>query len=362
MTPQLLAILFIFSPLQGPPLTAPSAETIEQAAVNQRRALKSGDVTIRYQSERWIKPIWRIDVTERIRFAQEKTRIDSWEPQGKLDYDFRSTCRNCEKENSWLTFVKKGPNHVGAVEVKPITPNQPPSFLYDVRLLGIAGGDHFTIMNRNFNTILGMTDRDKPSLERSTWKGQEAWLIKYTKPRLRGQMVRIWIVPGMGHSVARMEVEGTSVSKDGTYHYLSLDESELRQYGEKGVWFPASRLHELKYDGKLVARELAEVKEAVFNEPLPPDTFNFSGMDLAQGAKIVGLEKSGRVLTWDGSKAFFDETSEVVIPEQIAAESGIRSWWLALGCLFAVAASLAVWLYFFRSKGKQSAPSGSSAG
>src|SRR5437588_11314047 len=117
MSSQLLSLLFQFSLLQGSPVAAPSAEAIEQAALNQRRALSSGDITIKFEGERWIPPKDRIMVTDRVRFSKDKIRVDSVENRPNLDFDNRMVCRNCEKVDYSMTLNKRGRNLIGSVQL-----------------------------------------------------------------------------------------------------------------------------------------------------------------------------------------------------------------------------------------------------
>ena len=176
-----------------------------------------------------------------------------------------------------------------------------------------------------------------------SWKGMGCLRIDYTQTQ--GAKVRIWIVPAWGPSVARIEV----TDEAGGSSYLEYVESDCKQFGAAGIWFPQTCFWEQRMDGKSLQKEEADVKVQSLNEPLSPTLFKLGSMDIPVGWPISGYRKEG-LSYWDGKEIVAKDPPASPLAS-FGRESPANNWPYVIGAVaFALLAAGTIWFYFAQKK------------
>ncbi len=186
------------------------------------------------------------------------------------------------------------------------------------RALGMSLNSISSLVEDDLGRLLNRTDRRATAVARDEVEGVATWRIDYelTKPlgELEGWAAAVWIAPGQGNGLIKAEER----FKLGPTRHRFEVRSKLKQYPQRGVWYPSETEVSQIDDGEVYSRERVTVKEAEFNIPIDPDEFTLKGLDLAVGRKIIdSSEGPARGLDWDGEKAVGISAEEVRRQEEI---------------------------------------------
>jgi len=312
------------------PASAPSVDELEKAALQQRRAIVRGSANLKSMEYKNGSATAHAGFIMKLWLEPSKSRRDLWWLKGAEEKSARQIdCRNCERNGYnvlWdetelpsgtivVSFVKMGPEY-----------NSPQRKLLDLRMLGLVPVHVNSLTGFHLESYLTRTDRDKPTVKRDVWKGQECWLIQYVD--VWKSNIHIWICPQKGNSVVRMISEDKG--RDGVL-WLSSIESTVESVGRSGLWFPSLCVFERIRDGKPDAREVLEITDLSLNEPIPPEVFSLAGMDIKDGTTISGVPELGSWHWKDGQ--IQRNTAAPRFPGAISSESTWRKWvaWIGVG-------------------------------
>jgi hypothetical protein len=267
-------------------------------------------------------------------------------------------CRNCEKEGQFVHFLKtettKGPVYMeyGSMpgDGRQGDPNYRNLFFIDPRVFGLRASRAGQMHAHQLDAILGKTDRTPPSLEKTKWNGNEAYIVRFTATSGPKAKFAYWIVPEMDHSVVRCEHEGQD---DAGKKYLASLKCEIEKYGKPGIWFPKAYVAEGTSGEKSLWRETMHLTDVKINEDLPPDTFKLIGMNIPVGWPIYGtaVPDKNKKYKWDGSKMIESTPPNAKDqPKQTASapleEGSAKTILLTAAAALAVSGTVALGLYF----------------
>lgn len=340
MSIYLLSILgFAMSFGQEPP-KMPTGEEALQLALKQRQAITKVAATFRSrmekpgQKEPWqgkSRPEWSV----RFWLDGNKLRND------ELTAPHSFQCLNCPKDGQFIFFmnIKPDPAHpVVAVELRKIT-NAGTLNLTDPRVLGLQTVDRGLLWSYKMDSLIGRADRTKATLEKGKWQGHDCYIVRSELSTAPKSKIAWTIVPGMDHSVVRIEAENKTKENKG---WSGKCESVMLRYGKPGIWFPKSCVIESSVEGKVEWRDMIEVTDVTLNEALPATAFSLAGMDIPVGALMKDTEAPNKLYKWDGKNPVEVETGPRNRPTDSSPPEESQSGKMPRTGLFAASGSLAV--------------------
>src|SRR5262249_886930 len=116
----------------------------------------------------------------------------------------------------------------------------------DPRALGVVLAYPSAMYHERVDSLLGMnTDNKVLTKDAAKWNAQDCYIVHIAGTKAK---TSIWIVPSADYNVVRIETKGF---KYPTGSAIIL-ETEIEQYGPKGIWFPKSLVLSTLRDGVLV--------------------------------------------------------------------------------------------------------------
>jgi hypothetical protein len=350
-----LSFFFVISASLSQTQATPDIKVIERQVLDYRRAIRSAHLELsqKIYKKIWSKPAREFHTT--IWLRDKKLRIDVVLRYKESDpYHREIVCVNCKKEGYYIQHSEQDPAEFGQKGTKvslamrkiPSDPKLRASLdVIHPHMLGmIAATSRDTSMTDEYHleSFVGRADRKTPSIKQIQWRDQQCWLETYET--LNGSKIRIWIVPGQGPSVGRIEAELEHMGKK----YQSTVENTLKRDPSSGLWYPEKCVYEFTIADQLEEGEIAEIKVHSLNQPVPAETFMLSGLNLAKDTP-VSLDTPG-LRSWDGQKLVRYKREP---PEEDIDPIPSNSWrpYLLAGCVgFAVLAASALCWYFFGKK------------
>jgi hypothetical protein len=276
----------------------PSAEKVLELALKQRQAITKFTGTFKCDMEKNNAQTRKFAFT----FWLDGKKLR----QDKLVGNRITDCRNCEKDGQFIHFnsTKVQGNPVSMEfgtmpgDGKKGDTNYQNMFFYDPRVFGLQTASIDNFHAYALDTLLGGADRTAPSLEKTRWNGQEAYLVQFTRTTSQAK-VSFWIVPEMDYSVVQVESAGTVAGKS----FNQSLKCEMERYGKPGVWFPKSYVAEGALEGKSAWKEKMQISDVKINEAIPADTFRMVGMNIPAGWPVHGsaLPNKNKRYEWDGT-------------------------------------------------------------
>lgn len=279
---------------------------IEAEALATRSAITSCDISIRlvgrivYAQGDTIE----YDKSLRYRMDDDKLRVDVYgamnSPKSDGDNPVRHKimCRNCVLPGYTTSYthlvsgVLTVPNgSQGSSSVGSFTE------LFDPRKIGCCLEQFLSLKDTPIDSDVKRQDRQFASLISDRYRDQPAWLIRGTTIKA-GAKHRLWIVPGLGYAVGRIEASGEN-AKGQEWSYL-LD-SHPQQWGQAGIWYPKSYTYRMNQPGSVLIEEHIDVTSASFNNEIDPTVFSLESMEIADGTP-VSIQPEGEMRFWDKSR------------------------------------------------------------
>ena len=177
----------------------------------------------------------------------------------------------------------------------------------DPRVLGLTIATLGTMFHHRIDELVA-TDRSEPVLEMGQFKGEECCIVRYEQKSRRNVKRSVWILPAKDFSVVRVESEGTSDQRQ----WKCTFESDLKQYGKQGIWYPKSGTYVdiNSQTGEVFQKETINVLDASLNEAVAPEVFSLDGMGIPEGTLVRGSAFPAGQHIWDGRKVVRDRDSE----------------------------------------------------
>ncbi len=334
-------------------LLAADARDVEAQALASRRAITSCHLVMRvtgFQSGgnkrlEYGKAIevWLDGDKLRVDSTSDKTAT-SKEPAGYR----RTMCRNCLKPGHTTAYT----HHWSQVETVPNTKDATGAVgtfreLFDPRQLGFCLLNHSQLRNYGLDFTVGSADRKDIRLEEGQYAGQKAWVIRSTTIRA-GADLRVWILPGRGYMVGRIEASAPGPGVPWVYTL----ESDLREDEESHVWYPRKYTYRQVHGGSLDGEEVVEVREAQYNRRVDPKVFTLAAWDIAPGTPVQAPNEPARY--WNGSGLQKKDPAplpSIPPPDERAPEPaqplpGSGRWWYGAAAMLAAVAAV---LFFRRA-------------
>ncbi len=348
--------LFLF--LAG--MQAPTAESIERAFAASRTDLTAGRLTIEVDITRSHPRDHKETFVETIYFDGQRFRCDRT-PSGVTPTYRTIYCEHCEREKCYVFFDERAldpkmrqlPLRLEMMGLVPGTGRVGGDRKFDPRVIGVGARSFFAYQSISVGRFVGRTDRSPPTVAPAEWHGKVAWVVSC---RLNhGPSTRATYVPDLGYSMVKYELNAEP-KEPGDVPVKLVMESEPDQFGPKKHWFPRKVLYQSFRGNELTEKNVIHVKEAVFNEPLPADTFKIAGMGVPPGAAVMMLVP-GAVgsYVWDGSKIVGVKTPRPVAEADKAPEAETDRWrarWSTASVALSLAGVAALGVYYRRSRAK----------
>ena len=193
-------------------------------------------------------------------------------------------------------------------------------------------------------SALGQEGRTDLTVERGQWKAYECYIIHFTVPTRNNRKETVWVVPALNYSIGRIEVETKFTDK----LFKASLESDLMQYAKSGIWYPKSCTLLSEYDGKPLRREVIDVLEGSFNEPIAADAFQMVGMNIPAGSDVVGFGvPNDGLYSWDGQN-IVRKLRKPIAPRADGPAS--NKWFLITAVLLASVSGVLLWCVFYSKR------------
>lgn len=257
-----------------------SIQEIEQRAIGHRRAIRSGIVKLdsRYHVHGGDRKGWSEHVQITVYFDGEKIRGDYIKPyddgwkEGESFLEVVSHADGLFRFYSTQTFPSGGR---ASTDIQPESDSV--SQVYQVphpRLIGMAMRCYANLIQMELDTILGITEKNVTK-EPDARNGLRC--VKLTYSRSNGE-IHVWLAPERDFNPIAMEGHFGE-----TLYRLECRLGEVEGFG----WFPVHAHMQNFEQGELIDEEVLEVEVVQFNQPLPEDTFKFTGMGVPEGTYIT---------------------------------------------------------------------------
>lgn len=205
------------------------------------------------------------------------------------------------------------------------------------RILGMVRGGASLLHILDIEDLLNRSDPLTAKVHRARHEEASAWRIDYYRSRKEGSDASIWIRPDQGFSVVRIELRFDQNGKK----LVETIVSQLKQYPDKGIWYPERVVKTDTSDGEVTSKEVVQVEDARFGEKIDDTAFSMTALSLEPGRPVVDSTSGlpwGKV--WNGREA--------VDPSDVQAEPANpdhRRWLL---WVLAVGLALMAVFYFRR--------------
>lgn len=315
----------------------PSVEELEKKAITYRlENIKQGNMRLRV-----IDDTPSTECLFDITFDEHRTRqIRRYRMRGKTDWSKPE--KIIVTPDRYITDHEDTTNPV-VVEIAPaIRHNSPREHfgILNVQALGMSPNGAARLAHAHVEMLMNRSDRTPPKVHADIRVGINTWRIDYEikNGEKEGRpKVSLWVSPSQGFSVVGIEFRS---DQDG-HRYTSIVDSQMRQYPDKGFWYPSKLIMTSKEDDRITNRQEVIVEEARFGGPIDEIAFTPSGLELKPGQKVVDSSSGVPWLkVWDGK--------ELADPSQVkvAAPSSVHHKWLLV--ILAVGLGLMAAFYFWR--------------
>ncbi len=323
-----------------------SAEDIEQKVMSSRRELRSGVISVEFDS-RGAKDHYRGKATTY--FSGKLRRRDLVVPYEREDPKSRSyrevICLGETKAVSYSDQVGEGTRTM--LTYSDLTQIDPGRFDYgfaDPRLIGLAAIEYSNLVHYHLEDLFARSDRTGVKLESSSAGGRDCWKLSYKLHN--GTLEEVYIDSDRGWNVVKRVT-----MDDETDVLVDTIESELAQFGSPPRWFPSKCRYWRSEKGKITNEETLTVKVIQFNQPVDPKLFTLEGMNILAGTMISARPPLGPgQYYWDGRAIKkLPETPGLGFPVAAGAgvftpQSQVRSWpWLIISFGAAALAAIVFW-------------------
>jgi hypothetical protein len=232
MVKVLLALAFITATQTA---DSPSLASIEQSALDARLRIKTASLKLTVKS--WLVPPGKEKMTNETDYSiwlnGNQLRADATPSSGPKAHERTTACENCEKDG-WgiLYFSKKNVAatlaplaQINALQMRDaIDPRRGGYDALPFRLLRLS----------RLDKVVNQTARTEPSMKRENYAGKECWVLRFAinPPEYKASVI-VWISPGEGNNVVRIEISETSSAGAKTEWIVS---SELALWPTGQVW------------------------------------------------------------------------------------------------------------------------------
>lgn len=354
------------------PTAEPSPASFHEAetkALEVRQAIHSGELRLRLNSDRARDSLFHIFFDgPKVRFDRSRqvagirlppssdgaTEVKGRAPHMEL---FTKTVITPDKyiffspsklEDGNSLSVKSGPMTTGESYEKDI---------FDIRTLGIVPLPYSLLYRHHAKDVLANADRV------NSWASEDMLggirCIKCVHTTERGNTISVWVAPEQGYSILKSQGEHTS--RSGALRVYRV-ESVLEHHIESDVWFPSEVRFQSLRDGEILEEEQWYVEQAMFNQPIGPETFELAGLEIPDGHTVIGVPEAQPVgfAVWDAEekKAVQPNAEKIkkAMPKQILPstatpieEKGKERHWvktiIVLNVIVIGIVILAIWLH-----------------
>ncbi len=295
-------------------LTAPTAEQLQNGALDARRGIKRGELRVDAKTRQFEGDA----ITEReswwvFAFDENKLRCD-YHQGGEYVHksvlsgdDFISHLSDSNTTGSFLVKMGSVLHHDG---------NFPG--LFHPLVLGMVSASVGHLYSHSEDTQVGRF-LDRPSTVAFDTNAN-AYRIDYVFDD--ESTLRVWVDTERGYSVIRIE----RASQFQHERLLDAVSSEVVQ--RNGVWFPSKVTWRRSHGDALLVEEVLIIRDAVFNQDVDHVAFTLAGMDIPAGTHIQVVQNGSAI--WDGSKMIRRNS----IPDTIDTQNSHRGWTVLFAVVF----------------------------
>lgn len=328
-----------------------SVNQLEDAVVNKRREIKTAHIVLNsYYSNEEVEINKKFEAKREIWISGEQIRCDLFTQDDGIATPHRNVfCRNCPLKGRYVHFtdiksldgVRIG--SLGRIDLKDSESQVVEGAVIDIRRIGLVPLP-IGMTEIPLGFVIGRADRSETKIESGRWKGQDCYILSYRSPGLGGH-VRITIVPVWGHSVVQIARDfghPADLTRD-------LLESDVKRVAGFEGWFPTHCIYTRHRRGKIVAREELVIDIKSLNQPIDPEVFRMTGMNVP---KIPFTTYPGEPIpqVWDGAKLVANSPNLMRAPPVIPIPPRTIPSWLigtSISALFVALAAI-IQLYLKR--------------
>lgn len=188
------------------------------------------------------------------------------------------------------------------------------NMMIDPLVVGMVCSRAGHLYTQNLRSTVGHASRINLRFERAIVEGQAVEQVTYSVPEFH-KNVRLLFAPDKGWSPISCEIELPDRRAPGAT-YLHKMSVEVAAIGADQLWFPKlitlkgyrrpAELGQESASEESVYKEELEVSDVHLNEPIPPETFNFAGMEIPPGTIIDFISDQVEPMRkWNGKEAVF---------------------------------------------------------
>ncbi len=297
------ALLALAVPVLAAEGEKPSAEQLEQAALEYRReTIRSGRLTLESvpeprEGQENLVPLtsytgfeYRIVFDgDRIRFGWQGQHPDRVAP----DIDWVILSDGMYISDPGRKFAVRRGRQSDYEDIREHFQ------VFDPRALGMSTASPPRLADPRFGGPLSRAGRRATAVTRDDIGGVSAWRIDYDLAeipegsRVSAATASVWIAPGQGNGAVRA-VERFTVG--GMTHVAEV-RSILKEYPEGGIWYPVETTTSETDGKKRVAGNTVRVVKAEFNVPVDPVEFTLEGLGLEPGRTVLD---GNELMRWRG--------------------------------------------------------------
>lgn len=319
----------------------PGVEELERKAIRYRlENIKQGYVRMHVIDE---KPSPGKEIVFEITFDEGRVRqIRRYRDRGK---------KNWETEKIIVTPDKYIADHGERdrslpVRIAPAANYKSPREHFgvvNIQALGMSANGAAMLHQAHVESLMNRSNRRALAVQADVHNGIDTWKIEYEiKHPVKDWTAKIslWIAPSQGYSVVGIYHEANQNGKQ----YSTNINTQMKQYPEKGVWYPKTLIKVQKAGDTILNRQEVIVEEARFGGRLDEAAFGPAGMKLKPGRKALDSTSGESWLkVWDG-KEFVKPSGVRTAPANPVRKR--RPRWLLL-TLSAILGSISI-IYFWR--------------
>lgn len=337
-----ITLLIPFSLFSPEALTKALAEGALKSAIAQRRGIKQASMDVKATSA---LPAQKPQLREyRVWMDGTKLRCDVLTLPDGVGAPTTS-CRNCERPDHYVIY--DGPR-AGGVRLVTLgrlgnVKLEKSVAVIDPRAFGYVLTPPEAMHKCPFDEFLAPMLASPETLSIAFDQNQGGQIVIRAQ-RPAGGFTSVRIAPGRGYSVEQLEWG----SGDGL---IVRADSVLQQDDKSKTWYPKQVTIETRQGAALLRQDVFELSAVKLNEPIAPDTFSLSTMNIPPGTTVAGpaLEKPH---IWDGKKiAPRKRATQEQKQGPTAPVQPVRRW-LLVAAVVLLCIGCAVFVFFGRSTPK----------
>lgn len=252
---------------------------------------------------------------------------------------------------SWRTDIINGTARFGLAHSDLESQKARRAMMLDPRQFMMTAAATGVQYGHKLDTMIKKPGRRDFTVTETTFDGQPALTVSYSRPKPIPLQVTYTVVPSRNYNIVGARLQGGTAKFPAD---LSV-ECTLQQVRE-GLWFP-KLIKEREVRGPKKAGEDLDVTVISMNEPLPDSYFQPIGMNVPPGTHVDRYPKQlGEALKWDGSRIVpktQQDVADIRMPVVVAgpppAEARrARKFLYAAGLLSTAACAVFVLFYWRR--------------